>query len=71
MATEFALFTSDKCIARGFPTEADALARLAEMEAAGEVTQSDEDPTTAEAMCPDHDGQPADACTHCNAEEAP
>lgn len=68
---EYALFTTTGWIERGFPTERAALDRLAGLEASGDVIQSDDDPTTAEAMCPDHDEQPASACAHCNAEETP
>lgn len=63
--TEFALFSASACIERGFPTEADALTRLAVLEVNGEVTQSGDDPVTAEQMCPIHDDEPASACTYC------
>lgn len=68
MTTEYGLFNAEGCLERSMWSQAEADARLAELVGAGEIDQ-DEDRTTAEPMCNDHEERPARSCEECFAEE--
>jgi hypothetical protein len=61
--TEYGIFNDEGCIERGFWTEDEAGVALADYYADGEENLS------IEALCGEHDEQPADSCEECFSED--